>query len=248
MRARRLPPGQLRGLARGHGAWTQPQFFLDPLDDSRRTGVVIAVRDTRRSAEAILARGIDGQSADVQMLACRILMNGREPGDRAIPQLLHVMDRSPRPLLQRQMLLRRHTQRPMQHRLRQIAARCPQPGNLLSQSHRSLPGQSTRRQPLRPRLVQNVSGQAPKTLPYGLVSNHWESFSRILPTKSIIVPKCPGFTCWQFSLSRLSVDNSRPSIPQTSWVTADRARDRRRPRAASRSHADSGRPQALARD
>jgi hypothetical protein len=139
--ARRQPPGQLRGLARGHGAWTQPQLLLNPLDDPCRAGVVIAVRDTRRSAESVLARGINGQSADVQMLACRILMNGREPGDRAIPQSFHVMDRNPRPLFRRQTLSGRQAQRPVQHGLRQIAARCPQPSHLPGQGRRGLSNQ-----------------------------------------------------------------------------------------------------------
>ncbi len=244
IRARRLPSRQLRCLPGSHGAGPQLQFLLNLLDDPRGTGKILAVGHPGRAAMAVLARGINGKGADMKMLAVRIFMNRREPGDRAIPQSFHVMDRNPRPLLRRQTLSGRQAQRPVQHGLRQIAARCPQPSHLPGQGRRSFSGQGAHRQPLDTWLAQNILGQASEPLAHDFVSNHSESFSRILPTKSIIMPKCSGFNCWQLSLSRLSVDNSRPSIPQTSWATAGRARARRRPRAASRSHTESGRPQA----
>jgi len=111
--ARRLPPGQLRGLARGHGAGPQLQFLLNLLDDPCGTGKILAIGHPGRTAMAVLARGINGKGADMKMLAVRIFMNRREPGDRAIPQSFHVMDRNPRPLLRRQILSGRQAQRPM---------------------------------------------------------------------------------------------------------------------------------------
>lgn len=131
---------------------------------------------------AVLARGINGKGADMKMLAVRILMNRREPGNIAIPQLLHVMDRNPRPLFQRQMLPGRQTQRPMQDRFREIAARCSQPGDLLGQGGRSFSGQGTRRQPLHTGFAQDILGQASKPRASGLVTDHCASFSRIVDT------------------------------------------------------------------
>ena len=49
------------------------------------------------------------------------------------------------------------------------------------------------------------------------------------------------------SFSRAIPDIIFPNIPHTSWLTAGRAGVNRRPSAASRSHADKGRPQAWAR-
>lgn len=107
---------------------------------------------------AVLARGINGKGADMKMLAVRILMNRREPGNSAIAQLLHVMDRNPRPLFQRQMLPGRQTQRPVQHGFGEITARFPQPGNLLGQGGRNFSGQGAHRQPLHTWFAQDILG------------------------------------------------------------------------------------------
>jgi hypothetical protein len=69
MPAWRLSPRQTRGLARGHGPGPQPQLTFDHLDYSRGTGEVVAIRDACRSAEAILAGRINGQRANMKMLA-----------------------------------------------------------------------------------------------------------------------------------------------------------------------------------